>query len=298
MSGRIRTVKPEWLDDEKLGGASDAARILSIGLVLLADDYGRGRAHPMFLASHVWSYGDPHETLTKVSGALSELSEMGFVRVYEASGQRYFEIRNWSKHQKVQHAGKPRVPEPPEEEKPNDSPAESAPNPSLMRVSGDSHETLTPDLDHDLIPPTTTTTPKAAAPPRAPRADVVEVFEHWRKEWGKTAAAKLDKKRTKKIEEALASYGLDAVKRAISGYRRSPHHMGENDTQTRYDDIELFLRDAAHIEKGISLADSPPKPQANGNGKSARLPAGTGAGFRTDLDGFDDPAPRKQVGYG
>jgi hypothetical protein len=86
------------------------------------------------------------------------------------------------------------------------------------------------------------------------------VFEHWRTTIGKTAAAKLDEKRQQRIEWALATYGLDAVKRCIDGYSRSPHHMGQNDRNTRYDDIELFLRDAKHVEAGLAMADSPPKP--------------------------------------
>lgn len=112
MSGRIRTVKPEWLEDEHMAAASDEARLLSVGLILLADDHGNGRAHEMFVGSRVWPYGDPHETLAKVSRAIRELSEMGFIKLYNVNNQAYFHIHNWKRHQRVDKPGRPRVPGP------------------------------------------------------------------------------------------------------------------------------------------------------------------------------------------
>ena len=103
---RIRTVKPEWLDDEALVLASADARVLSIALILLADDYGNGRANVAVLSGRVFP-GKVPETL---ANALAELAKARFVVLYEADGQRYFSIRNWSKHQKVDKPGKPQVP--------------------------------------------------------------------------------------------------------------------------------------------------------------------------------------------
>lgn len=104
---RIRTVKPEWLDDERMALASSPARVLSVGLMLLADDYGRGRAALSLLLGRVF----PGHGVDEVREALNELSPW-FVRLYEVDGQHYFEIRNWSKHQRVDKPGRPMVPEP------------------------------------------------------------------------------------------------------------------------------------------------------------------------------------------
>jgi hypothetical protein len=41
---------------------------------------------------------------------------------------------------------------------------------------------------------------------------------------------------------------------AIDGVRRSKHHMGENDRNTRYNDLELICRDRPHVEKYAALA--------------------------------------------
>lgn len=94
---------------------------------------------------------------------------------------------------------------------------------------------------------------KHATPP----GDVEAVFEHWREAWAKRKA-KLDPKRKRVIQAALKAYPLAELCKAISGYRNSPHHRGENERRTPYDDIELFLRDSKHIEAGLQFAEKNP----------------------------------------
>lgn len=142
MAGRIRTVKPEWLEDEKMVMASPHARVLSIALILEADDYGNGRANEALMFARVFPGNPP-----KSPGPLAELESMGFLTLFEVRGQRYFSIHNWDKHQKVNKPGKPRVPALCEAEKvdsgnPPESPGELQKTPA--------------DHDHDHIPTTTT----------------------------------------------------------------------------------------------------------------------------------------------
>jgi hypothetical protein len=79
-----------------------------------------------------------------------------------------------------------------------------------------------------------------------------EVFEHWRRVFKKGRCV-LDPKRTKFIRVALKNYSVDELKRCIDGYRKSDWHAGKNETGKVYDEISLFLRDAEHIERGISI---------------------------------------------
>jgi hypothetical protein len=80
------------------------------------------------------------------------------------------------------------------------------------------------------------------------------VFEHWKKAWNHPGA-KLDAKRSRVIDEALqGGYPEADLCRSIDGYKLSPHHCGQNEKRTRYDDIELFLRDSKHIEAGLDFA--------------------------------------------
>ncbi len=78
---------------------------------------------------------------------------------------------------------------------------------------------------------------------------VERVFDHWRRTYRRPRAV-LDAKRIKVIAAALEMYSEADLCQAIDGYRYSPLHMGDNQAVTVYDDIELFLRDAKHIEFG------------------------------------------------
>lgn len=161
MSGRIRSIKPEWLQDERLAFASAEARVASIGLVLIADDYGNGRANIAWLRGQLFP-GD--DSIEKTREAIVELEKIKFIVLYEADGQSYFSIRNWSKHQRVDKAGKPRVPPPPS---PDGPPKQRRAPRKVSRVSPEKEresravpenipetpekvpESLAPDLDHD-----------------------------------------------------------------------------------------------------------------------------------------------------
>lgn len=107
VAGRIRTIKPEWLEDEKMVLMSPAARVLSVGLILIADDHGRGVGHRGLIVSRVFPMH-----LDEGNAAYDELLSSGFFELYEVRGQTYFMITNWARHQRVDKPGKPRVPEP------------------------------------------------------------------------------------------------------------------------------------------------------------------------------------------
>lgn len=111
MSGRIRSIKPEVLEDEPAAALSDAAWRLWVSSWVLSDDHGRFRAGSKYLAANVWQ--DTAKT-AKAEKARSELAEKGFVNLYQVEGQLYAELKPsaWRKHQRIDHAGKPRVPVP------------------------------------------------------------------------------------------------------------------------------------------------------------------------------------------
>lgn len=88
------------------------------------------------------------------------------------------------------------------------------------------------------------------------REVVAGVFEHWIHVHGK-ARAKLDTKREQLIRGRLKEFGADALKASISGYKISPWHQGQNDRKKKFDDIELMMRDAKHVEAGIAFTENP-----------------------------------------
>jgi len=47
----------------------------------------------------------------------------------------------------------------------------------------------------------------------------------------------------------LQAYSLEDVLAAVDGWRFIAHNRGENEQQRKFNDLELLLRDAQHIER-------------------------------------------------
>jgi hypothetical protein len=93
---------------------------------------------------------------------------------------------------------------------------------------------------------------RAATPDHDP---VPEIFAYWQKTMAHPGA-KLDKKRIGKIRAGLdLGYTPRQLCEAIKGCSRSPHHMGQNDRNTKYNTIDLIFRSADYIDKFIELAN-------------------------------------------
>lgn len=89
----------------------------------------------------------------------------------------------------------------------------------------------------------------------ASSADVSRVFDAWQQSTKKTRA-KLDGKRHRLIHRALTKleFPVDDLLLAVSGWEKSPHHRGDNDRGTVYNELSLLLRDAEKIEYFRDLA--------------------------------------------
>jgi uncharacterized protein YdaU (DUF1376 family) len=84
--------------------------------------------------------------------------------------------------------------------------------------------------------------------------EVKAVFEYWQTARGHEKA-KLDEKRKRAIKARLKDgYSAEDLCRAVDGVAKSPHHMGQNDQRTVYDDIELICRTAVNVDKFLKLA--------------------------------------------
>ena len=105
--GRIRTIKPEILDDQEVAQLSDAAWRLWVSLWVCADDYGNVRGGSRWLAANIWQ-----DTSRDVEPLITELVAARRVTTYDVHGDRYLSIRNWDRHQRITNRGKRRVPDP------------------------------------------------------------------------------------------------------------------------------------------------------------------------------------------
>jgi len=86
------------------------------------------------------------------------------------------------------------------------------------------------------------------------------VFAYWQEKL-KHPRAILTPERRAKIKRSLTHYLPADLCKAIDGCAATPHNMGDNDRGEKYDDIELIVRDAKHVERFMRNADDPPKPR-------------------------------------
>ena len=76
------------------------------------------------------------------------------------------------------------------------------------------------------------------------------VFEHWVAMFGKRRGlVAFGPKRRRLVESALALYPEATLLLAIDGCAASAWHAGDNDRGKAFNDLELILRDEAHIER-------------------------------------------------
>jgi hypothetical protein len=129
---------------------------------------------------------------------------------------------------------------------------------ALQVVTQTSRTSVTPALPDQDQTKTYTKTKEEKNEMSAEPTAVEFVFSHWQSVWGH-ATSKLDDKRRKIIRQALQNYSEADLCQCISGYQNSPHHTGTNDRATVYDSIELFLRDAKHIDAGLKFYREPPR---------------------------------------
>jgi 5-methylcytosine-specific restriction endonuclease McrA len=111
---RIRSIKPDFWDDDAVGALSRDARLLFVATWTFADDEGLVRWSPSYLKASAFMYDDDI-TENDIQKWMSELEESGFVFSY-ATGrvrQRTGFIINFRKHQRIDKPQPGKLPPPP-----------------------------------------------------------------------------------------------------------------------------------------------------------------------------------------
>lgn len=102
---RIRTVKPEFWTDDRVGECSPTTRLLFLATWNFADDHGNLERSSKQLKAQAFPY-DPIDC----EPLLQELMLVGLLIEYEAGGKKYLHIKGFDVHQKIEKKGKPRHP--------------------------------------------------------------------------------------------------------------------------------------------------------------------------------------------
>ena len=111
-----RIIKESICTSDKISQLSHFEFRLWVGLIVTADDAGRGDARPAVIKGRVFPL---FERLTNkdIEASLANLAAKGCISLYEVDEKPYFLFPSWSKHQRIRDS-KPKYPEPPENDNP------------------------------------------------------------------------------------------------------------------------------------------------------------------------------------
>lgn len=254
---RIRTVKPQLF---KHGDLYDAEietglplRIAFVALFTCCDREGRFKWKPRELKLDCLPYDD-----LDFSRVLDALTTRGFVVKYASGGRQYGAITTFLSHQNINNR-----------ESESEIPSPQSPDSEILTNQPDvvPHTTRQPRVSHASTTPLVQVQGEGKG--REGKAisrvdDAAVVFDYWKTKLGKNGNSKFTPERRKRVIDRLKDgYSVDDIKLGIDGCASSPHHMGENETHTIYDDLELICRNGTKLEGFIGKNDSP-----NENNKS------------------------------
>lgn len=246
---RIRTVKPEFWTDEGLASVSEPACLLAIGLLNMADDEGYFKSNPLLVKAAIFPLREPSKN---VLGMLQELSSVGYIELSEGSdGHHYGRVVKFSVHQRVDkpQASKIKglfgIPRTFQEGSKNIPGAFQV----GMEGEGEGEQGMEQGSGKGTI--------CRAGSSTARSLEIESVCTHYQQYHPQARPNAKDRKRIK--DRLTDGYTGDDLCTAIDGCHVSPHHCGYNETGTKYQSLELIMRDSKHVQQFIEIARDPPR---------------------------------------
>jgi hypothetical protein len=107
--GRIRTIKPEFWTDEKVGELKRDERLLFLGLLNLADDEGVLKATPAFIKGQIFAY-DEDLSIADVRTWIEALISKKMLIPFEYNSEKFLLVRTFKAHQKINRPTPSKIP--------------------------------------------------------------------------------------------------------------------------------------------------------------------------------------------
>jgi hypothetical protein len=96
---RIRTIKPDFWQNETIAGLPEFTRLVAIALLNYADDHGYFMANPKLIHGNLFPF---EEDSKKVPRSIQELSRVGYLELgKDEKGRDVARVINFTKHQRV-----------------------------------------------------------------------------------------------------------------------------------------------------------------------------------------------------
>lgn len=230
VMARIRSIKPTFFTSESIASIADPwSRLAFIGLLTHCDDEGRCIDNAKLIRAAIFPLDD--FTPEAIEVMLIEWAAKDLIVRYQVEDRALLEIKNWEKHQKVNHPS------------PSQYPSRKDPGAILKRsrktpggftagIRNKEQGIRNEEKEVDL-----------SSTPVSEPGVIQRIFEAWQCSTGHTRAV-LDPKRRRVITEAVKAYPEDEVLDAVRGWA--------NDSwpeRPRQNGLHILLRDAEHIEK-------------------------------------------------
>lgn len=235
---RSRNIKPGLFTNELLGTADPYLTILFEGLWCEADREGRLEDRPLKINARIFPYRG--FSPKKIEAMLGELTALGFIRRYKVGEVGVIQVVNFVEHQS-----------PHSTEKESKLPPEPVVEMQLNQLVSESTKGLA--LDNESTAEVECIGNQESGNQESVKP-VEQIFAYWQ-DRTKHPRASLTVERRRAIKDRLANYSVPDIQAAIDGCLKSPYHMGLNDKNTVYDDIELICRNDTKLEKFIALND-------------------------------------------
>lgn len=235
---RSRNIKPGFFKNENLVELPFETRLLFAGLWTLADRDGRLEDRPKKIKMEIF----PADSVD-IEKSLSGLSGACLILRYTVDGKRFIWIPTFLDHQNPHHKEQESViPKHNASDLPQANTVQAVLIPSSLIPSSLIPDSLSSDSPIHMS--------KSAS------ADVGIIFEFW-KDVLKHPTSKLTPERKRYITARLKDgYTVEQIKSAILGCQSSPHHMGENERATIYDDLTLICRSGSKLEQFIGYGST------------------------------------------
>lgn len=111
---RKRNLSPEFWTDPKITKLSRDARLLFIGLISNANDYGKLRGTPSTIRSKIFPE-DVEVSLETIEDWLNQMAALKLIIRYNIGGEPFVYILNWPKHQPLHNPSKDEFSDPPKD---------------------------------------------------------------------------------------------------------------------------------------------------------------------------------------
>ena len=225
---RIRTIKPKFYDDVKIGRLSREARYLYIALWVFADDMGVANGDTIWLKSKIYPYDQIQ--LQQFEKWMNELVTNGFICLLSYNGERFIYLPKFTRHQVINRPNYEDLNIPKElidREKERITDLSLNNHGTITDLSLNNHG-LYKEEEEEYIPPIVPLGDDRHSEERIDYNALMSTFNSMFE--GKLPrATSMTEKRRKAVRARIAEHGKQAVMTVFAHVLQSPFLLGNND---------------------------------------------------------------------